>query len=93
MARPCSQCGLPVQWIRDGVKPDGNPRWKCYNADRTEHWDTCSRERTRKALAGGVPFKDSKGEGVIYQGKKKYMHMMAETHYGRPVRMKKSRTA
>lgn len=77
--RPCGKCGLNVQWVRSGTKPDGNPRWKCVNPDGTEHWDTCSQERTRRVKAEGTPFTDEHGDGYIYNGKKVYMHMVARS--------------
>ena len=65
----CGQgCGLPVKWVRDGK------RWVCQNQDGSDHCDLCSKTRTRKVIAHGRPFKDQRGEGFIYRGKRKYMH-------------------
>lgn len=75
----CKQgCGLPVKWVKDGK------RWKCLNADGTDHWDRCSEARTARVKREGVPFKDAQGEGFVFEGKKKYFHMMARTKYGKP---------
>ena len=81
----CKQgCGLPVKWEKSAG------RWKCLNMDGTDHWDRCSEARTKKVMAQGTPFKDSKGEGYIFEGKKKYFHMVATTHYGKVVKQRKS---
>lgn len=86
----CQQCGLQVFWKTTGVDRKGRATWQCFQPDGvTPHWDLCSQERNRKARAEGTPFKDAQGEGVIYQGKKKYMHMVARTEYGKPVPMPK----
>ena len=83
----CKQgCGLNVRWIVDGRKPDGSPRRKCLNDDGTDHWDKCSEMRTKRVMAEGVPFKDQKGEGFIFEGKKKYFHMVATTKLGKPIK-------
>lgn len=83
----CKKCDLPVFWKTTGVDRKGRATWQCFNADRTTvHWDSCSQERNRKALAEGTPFNDGQGEGVIHDGKKKYFHMVAKTHYGKVVR-------
>lgn len=77
----CKQgCGLNVNWVKDGA------RWKCLNDDGTDHWDRCSEARTKRVMKEGVPFKDEKGEGFIFGGKKKYFHMVASTHHGKPVK-------
>lgn len=78
-AAVCKQgCGLPVQWVKDGR------RWKCLNADGSDHWDLCSKTRTAVALRDGKPFEEQRadgasGAGVVHQGKKKYMAMSAPT--------------
>jgi len=83
----CKQgCGLPVRWVQDGKKKDGTPRWKCLNEDGTDHWDRCSEARTKRVMTEGTPFKDAQGEGFIFNGKKKYFHMVARTTFGKPVR-------
>jgi hypothetical protein len=81
----CKQgCGLPVDW-----RKNDKGAWKCYNAGTmTDHWDACSQERTRLVQKHGKPFKDKQGEGYIYEGKKKYFHMVAETKFGVPVKAK-----
>ena len=70
--KPCNQCGLPVRWVKE------QGRWQCFNANGTVHWDTCSKERTRRANREGRAFKDQNGEGVRWRGKKRYNHQFNE---------------
>lgn len=83
----CKQgCGLPVEWRKQSVKGKRD-HWQCFNAGtNTTHWDACSAARTKRVMAEGVPFKDEKGEGFIYGGKKKYFLMEAKTEFGKPVK-------
>ena len=80
MSNPCTKCALPVNWVRVQGK------WQCFNPDGGVHWDLCSQERTRVVQRDGMPFKDEKGDGFIHGGKKKYMHMVAYTDRGKPVK-------
>ena len=79
-------CGLQVEWRLKGN--DGKkPRWQCFNAGTDiAHWDSCSAARTKRVMAEGTPFKDANGEGYIFNGKKKYHHMVATTHFGKRVK-------
>ena len=73
---------MQVDWRR---KP-GSGQWQCFNTGTdTAHWDSCSQARTKRVMAEGIPFKDDQGEGYIFNGKKKYFHMVARTEYGKPV--------
>ena len=72
----CKQCGLPIRWEKDGE------RWKCLNPDGSDHWDRCSEERTKRALREGTPFEDRVGDGVVYNEKKRYMHIGCDSIRG-----------
>lgn len=80
----CKQgCGIEIDWR----KQSGSGRWQAFNAGTdTQHWDSCSQARTARVKREGVPFKDEKGDGYIFEGKKKYFHMVAKTSGGKPVR-------
>jgi hypothetical protein len=74
---PCKQgCGLEVRWVKDGK------RWRCLNADGSDHWDLCSKTRTERAKAEGVPFKKTDGEGVTWQDKDRYLHRQSKVITG-----------
>lgn len=79
---PCKKCRLPMKWVNIAGRFHGQ------NPDGTSHWDRCSQERTARVKREGEPFKDSEGEGFIFEGKKHYMHKVAETHFGKPVQRK-----
>jgi hypothetical protein len=40
-------------------------------------WDAIAARRWQEIKKNGTPFTDSKGEGLIYRGKKRYTHMVA----------------
>lgn len=74
----CKQgCGLVIRWVK--ADSGRKSRWRCLNPDGTDHWDLCSETRTKIVKTQGVPFTDEKGDGFIFQGKKKYFHMVAKT--------------
>lgn len=74
-------CGMRIEWRRE----PGTGRWQAFNADTdTPHWDSCSAARTARVKREGTPFKDEQGEGFIFEGKKKYFHMVAKTNRGKP---------
>lgn len=64
--KPCKKCRLPVKWVLEQSK------WKCRDPNGKDHWDTCSKERTKRANREGAAFKDENGSGVRWQGKKRY---------------------
>ena len=75
-------CGMEVYWRR----PIGGGTPQCFNSGTDiVHWDSCSQARTKRVMAEGAPFADEKGEGFIFEGKKKYFHMVAETRFGKIV--------
>lgn len=63
----CSKCGLQVKWLITAGRP------RCVDPDGKDHWDTCSREKTRQMIARGTPFKDKAGRGVVVDGRKVYL--------------------
>ena len=56
----CKKCGGNVTW-----KKIGN-RWVCHNAGtKTDHWDSCSKRRTERIMATGLPFTKETGREYI----------------------------
>jgi ribosomal protein S27AE len=72
----CKQCGGPVIWEQQ----DG--RWRCYNPDYTEHWDTCSRNRWNRVAREGKRFERKQATGYVHQKKEKYERISSGIKHG-----------
>jgi len=79
----CKECGAQVEWVKD------NGKWRCLNLGSEEdHWDKCSEIRTMRQFFQGKPFADDIGEGYETANRRMYIHQVATTHRGKPVKTK-----
>lgn len=54
----CKQCGLQVNWVREGK------RVQCHNPDGSDHWDLCSKTRMDRIKATGTAFERQRGKAI-----------------------------